>query len=229
MRTMAPFELILFDIDGTLVDTGGAGARSWEWAFEQLFTHPGVDIGKYSKSGMTDPVIGRHVFEEVMRRDPEDGELKDLMSSYMAVVPDFVAASEGYTVLKGVPELLERLTGEGIMLGITSGGLEPVAHAKLGRGQLNRFFALGGYGSDSEDRIELTRTAIARGEQRLGRSLERDRIAVVGDTPLDVDAAEGVGVVSVAVASGRYTVEQLRQSGADHVLASLAEPFPEAC
>jgi phosphoglycolate phosphatase-like HAD superfamily hydrolase len=224
---MASFELVLFDIDGTLVDTGGAGARSWEWAFERFFTYPGVDIGRYSKSGMTDPVIARHVFEEVMRRAPEDGELTLLMAGYMAVVPDFVAASEGYTVLKGVPEVLERLTGEGVLLGITSGGLEPVAHAKLGRGQLNRFFLLGGYGSDSEDRIELTRLAIERGERRLGRSIDLRRVAVVGDTPLDVEAAEGVGAVSVAVASGRYTVEQLRAAGADHVLSSLREPFPE--
>jgi phosphoglycolate phosphatase len=224
---MAPFELVLFDIDGTLVDTGGAGARGWEWAFERFFTYPGVDIGKYSKSGMTDPVIARHVFQEVMQREPHDGELTQLMAGYMAVVPDFVAASDGYTVLDGVPELLERLTREGVLLGITSGGLEPVAHAKLGRGQLNRFFLLGGYGSDSEDRIELTRVAIERGERRLGRRVQPEKIAVVGDTPLDVEAAEGVGVVSVAVTSGRYTVEQLREAGADHVLASLAEPFPQ--
>lgn len=225
---MAPFELVLFDIDGTLVDTGGAGARSWEWAFERFFTHPGVDIGKYSKSGMTDPVIGRHVFEEVMRREPEDGELTQLMAGYMSVLPDFVAASDGYTVLEGVPETLEHLTREGVLLGITSGGLEPAAHAKLGRGQLNRFFLLGGYGSDSEDRIQLTRTAIERGERQLGHGLDAEKVAVVGDTPLDVEAAEGVGVVSVAVASGRYTVEQLREAGADHVLASLRDPFPEA-
>lgn len=225
---MPPFELVLFDIDGTLVDTGGAGARGWEWAFERFFTSPGVDISKYSRSGMTDPVIARHVFQEVMQREPRDGELAQLMSGYMAVVPDFVAASEGYTVLDGVPELLERLTREGILLGITSGGLEPAAHAKLGRGQLNRFFLLGGYGSDSEDRIELTRIAIERGERRLGRRIEPDRIAVVGDTPLDVDAAEGVGVVSVAVASGRYTVGQLREAGADYVLSSLRDPFPAA-
>ncbi|MGN6373252.1 MAG: HAD family hydrolase [Solirubrobacteraceae bacterium] len=225
---MAPFELVLFDIDGTLVDTGGAGARAWEWAFERFFTNPGVDIGKYSKSGMTDPVIARHVFGEVMQHDPQDGELAQLMSGYMAVVPDFVAASEGYTVLDGVPELLTRLTREGILLGITSGGLEPAAHAKLGRGQLNRFFLLGGYGSDSEDRVELTRIAIERGERRLRRSIDPDKIAVVGDTPLDVEAAEGVGVVSVAVASGRYTVEQLREAGADHVLSTLRDPFPAA-
>lgn len=225
---MACFELVLFDIDGTLVDTGGAGARGWEWAFERFFTNPGVDIGKYSKSGMTDPVIARHVFTEVMRREPHDGELSQLMSGYMSVVPDFVAASEGYTVLDGVPELLERLTREGVLLGITSGGLEPAAHAKLGRGRLNQFFLLGGYGSDSEDRIELTRIAIERGEQRLGHPVDPRKVAVVGDTPLDVEAAEGVGVVSVAVASGRYTVEQLREAGADHVLSSLRDPFPAA-
>jgi phosphoglycolate phosphatase len=225
---MTRFELVLFDIDGTLVNTGGAGARSWEWAFERLFTHPGVDIGKYSRSGMTDPTIARHVFKEVMKREPQDGELTRLMASYLSVLPDFVASSQGYTVLDGVPELLQSLTDEGILLGITSGGLEAAAHAKLGRGRLNHYFLVGGYGSDSEDRTELTHTAIEQGERLLNRRLDLGKVAVVGDTPLDIDAAEGVGAVSVGVASGRYTVEQLRAAGADHVLASLREPFPEA-
>jgi phosphoglycolate phosphatase len=218
--------LVLFDIDGTLVDTGGAGARSWAWAFERLFDKPEVDIGRYSKSGMTDPQIARHAFEEVMGRKPASGELTRLMASYLSVLPDFVASSQAYRVLAGAQALLERLTEEETLVGLTTGGLEAAAHAKLGRGRLNHYFLVGGYGSDSEDRTQLTRLAIERGERLLAESLDRGSVAVVGDTPLDVDAAEGVDAVSVAVASGRYSVEQLRATSADHVLASLEDPFP---
>ncbi len=222
---MPDLSLILFDIDGTLIETGGAGARSWSWAFEHVFGVPG-DIGKYSNAGMTDPVVARQTFTQVMGREPQGGELSRLMSAYLSVLPDYVSSSEGYRVLEGVPQLLARLSEAGIMLGITSGALEAGAHAKLGRAKLNHYFLVGGYGSDSEDRVELTRCAIRRGERLLGRSLADDEVAVVGDTPLDISAAQGAGVVSVGVATGRYGVQELRAARADHVLASLADPFP---
>lgn len=219
--------LVLFDIDGTLLDTGGAGARSWAWAFERLFEKPDVDIGRYSKSGMTDPQIARHVFEEVMGHKPTASELTRLMASYLSVLPDFVAASEHYRVLAGAQALLERLTEQGVLVGLTTGGLEAAAHAKLGRGRLNHYFLVGGYGSDSENRARLTLMAIERGERLLDEPLDRSGVMVVGDTPLDVDAAEKVGAVSIAVASGRYSVEELRAAEADHVLGSLEDPFPD--
>lgn len=217
--------LILFDIDGTLIDTGGAGARSWTWAFERQFGRQ-VDIAEHSTAGMTDPAIARATFREVMDREPTAEELTRLMASYQAVLPDYVASSSDYRVLDGVEELLERLTTAGVLLGLTTGGLEAAAHAKLGRGRLNHFFLLGGYGSDSEDRTALTRAAVDRGRRMLDGRLDLAEVFVVGDTPLDIAAAEGVGVVSVAVASGRYGVEELRAANAGHVLASLAEPFP---
>ncbi|HXC23070.1 MAG TPA: HAD hydrolase-like protein, partial [Solirubrobacteraceae bacterium] len=130
---MIQAKLILFDIDGTLIDTGGAGARSWAWAFERLFDRQ-VDIAEHSTAGMTDPAIGRATFRQVMEREPTRAELARLMASYQAVLPDFVASSESYRVLDGVPNLLESLTREGIALGLTTGGLEAAAHAKLGRG-----------------------------------------------------------------------------------------------
>ena len=220
----AKTKLVLFDIDGTLIDTGGAGARSWTWAFEREFGQS-VDIAEHSTAGMTDPAIGRVTFTEAMGREPSAAELARLMASYQAVLPDFVASSPDYRVLGGVEALLKRLTGEGILLGLTTGGLEAAAHAKLGRGQLNHYFYIGGYGSDSEDRVELTRAAVTRGAQML-QGLDLSDVYVVGDTPLDIAAAEGVGAVSVGVASGRYDVHELGAAGADHVLASLAHPFP---
>src|ERR1700691_1268750 len=159
---MSQAKLILFDIDGTLIDTGGAGARSWAWAFERQFDTK-VDIAEHSTAGMTDPAIGRATFKEVMEREPTSVELTRLMASYQAVLPDFVASSEDYRVLDGVQSLLEELTDAGIALGLTTVGLEAVAHAKLGRGQLNHFFLVGGYGSDSEDRRARPRGAAARG------------------------------------------------------------------
>jgi phosphoglycolate phosphatase-like HAD superfamily hydrolase len=217
--------LILFDIDGTLIDTGGAGARSWRWAFERQFQRE-VDIAEYTTAGMTDPAIARVTFREVMEREPTAEELNRLMAGYQAVLPDYVASSPGYRVLDGVEELLERLTSAGVLLGLTTGGLEAAAHAKLGRGRLNHFFLLGGYGSDSEDRTALTRAAVDRGRRMLDGRLDLTEVFVVGDTPLDIAAAEGVGAVSVGVASGRYGVDELRAANADHVLASLADPFP---
>jgi phosphoglycolate phosphatase len=227
MSSMPASKLILFDIDSTLIDTGGAGARSWAWAFEQLFDRQ-IDVAEHSTAGMTDPAIGRATFEQVMEREPSGMELARLMASYQAVLPDFVASSESYRVLDGVPELLERLTDADVLLGLTTGGLEAAAHAKLGRGRLNHFFLVGGYGSDSEDRVALTRAAVERGQRLLGRQLDLRDVFVVGDTPLDIAAAQGVGAVSVGVASGRYDVEGLRAANPDHVLASLADPFPGA-
>ena len=93
--------LVLFDIDGTLIDTGGAGARSWTWAFERQFGQ-NVDIAEHSTAGMTDPAIGRVTFSEAMGREPSAEELARLMASYQAVLPDFVASSPDYEVLEGV-------------------------------------------------------------------------------------------------------------------------------
>jgi phosphoglycolate phosphatase len=222
---MGRTKLILFDIDGTLVDTGGAGARSWSWAFERVFERK-VDIAEHSTAGMTDPAIARATFTEVMKREPTADELTSLMASYQAVLPDYVAGSSDYRVLAGVEELLGRLTHAGVLLGLTTGGLEAAAHAKLGRGRLNHFFLFGGYGSDSEDRTALTRAAVDRGRRILDGPLDLAEVFVVGDTPLDIAAAEGVGAVSVGVASGHYGVDELSAAGANHVLASLADPFP---
>jgi phosphoglycolate phosphatase len=225
MGAVARAKLVLFDIDGTLIDTGGAGARSWAWAFERVFGRK-VDIAEHSTAGMTDPAIGRVTFAEVMGREATAEELTRLMASYQAVLPDYVASSESYRVLDGVHGLLARLTEAGVALGLTTGGLEAVAHVKLGRARLNHFFLVGGYGSDSEDRVALTRAAIERGERLLGHAIESERVFVVGDTPLDVAAAKGAGAVSVGVASGSYDVQELRAADPDYVLASLADPFP---
>jgi phosphoglycolate phosphatase len=216
---------VLFDIDGTLISSGGATTRSWKGAFAELY---GVeaDIGKFTTGGMTDPNVGRATFVGVLGREPTDDEMAKLMAAYVERVPHEVETSPGYKVLDGVVECLEALRDEGVLLGLTSGGLEVVAHAKLARADLNRFFTFGGYGSDSADRAELTRRGIERASEILKHELSAAEVDVVGDTPLDITAAHAASATAVGVASGAYSADQLREAGADHVLGSLAEPFP---
>jgi phosphoglycolate phosphatase len=210
---------VLFDIDGTLITTGGAGTVAWRLAFDELYGIP-ADIGKFTDAGMTDPEVGRLTFENVIGREPTPRELDEVMAKRLAYLPRAVADSKTYEVLPGVEALLPRLVHDGYRLGLTTGGSEEAARIKLERAGLNKYFSFGGYGSDSPDRTELTKRAIERA------GTEPDRCLVVGDTPLDIVAARAAGAVAVGVASGHYTTEELRAAGADHVVASLEEELP---
>jgi phosphoglycolate phosphatase len=216
---------ILFDIDGTLITTGGAGATSWRWAFDELYGVP-ADIGAFTDAGMTDPEVGRLTFLNVVGHEPSERELAAVMAKRLAYLPRAVAESKGYRVLDGVEELLPRLAKEGYLLGLTTGGVEAAAHIKLARANLNHFFPFGGYGSDSTDRTELTKKAIERARTILGRPLDPHLVLVVGDTPLDIAAAHGAGAVAVGVASGHFGQEELKAAEADYVLGSLREELP---
>lgn len=216
---------ILFDIDSTLITTGGAGATSWRWAFDELYG-VSADIGALTDPGMTDPEVGRLTFLNVVGHEPSDEELAAVMAKRLAYLPRAVAESDGYRVLEGVEELLPRLTEKGYLLGLTTGGVEAAAHIKLARADLNRYFPFGGYGSDSTDRTELTKKAIERAATILGHTLDPRLVLVVGDTPLDIAAAHGAGAVAVGVASGHFGKGELQAAGADYVLGSLREELP---
>jgi phosphoglycolate phosphatase-like HAD superfamily hydrolase len=216
---------ILFDVDGCLISTGGAGTRSWRRAFEALYGIP-ADIGEFTEAGMTDPEVGRLTFARVIGREPADRDMARLLAAYLERLEDEVQRSSGYRVMPGVEALLPRLVDAGILLGIVSGALEGAAHTKLARGGLNRFFCFGGYGSDSRDRGTLTRVAIERAGHIHEHALDPGHVLVVGDTPRDIEAAHAAGAVAVGVATGRYSVERLRSAGADHALQTLESPLP---
>ena len=226
-RTLAnpPPVAVLFDIDGTLISTGGAGAKSWKWAFDKVVGIP-ADIGQYTDAGWTDPEVARGTFKQVMGREPTRQEMAALIAAYLAIIPDNVQASEDYRVLDGVYELLPELAEKGVLLGLTTGGTEGAAHAKLGRAQLNKYFAFGGYGSDSADRVELTKKAIERGGCLVGEPLDAADVLVVGDTPRDIRAALGAGAVPVGVASHKHSESDLREAGAEYVIGTLRDGLP---
>ena len=215
----------LFDIDGTLINTGGAGARSWLHAFDKLYGVP-ADIGSSSEAGETDPSVARKTFEAALGRPPTEAELGRLFAAYLLRLSEEVASSEGYRVLDGVEGLLTMLADAGTTLGIVSGAMEGAARVKLSRANLNRFFVFGGYGSDSDDRAALTDSALRKASMLHGHDVDLSQVYVVGDTPRDVDAAKAVGAVAVAVASGKFSIDELTGIGADHVLPSLTAQFP---
>lgn len=216
---------LLFDIDGTLIVSGGAGARSWKLAFDELYGIP-ADIGEFTDTGMTDPDVGRQTFEAVLGREPSDEEFAKLLERRQHYLHRTAAESEGYRVLPGVEELLPRLLEDGYLLGLVTGNLEAAAHIKLHRADLNRFFSFGGYGSDSSDRAEVTRIAFRRAALTYGAPLQPAQAIVVGDTPHDVEGAHAAGLECVGVASHHYDVDQLRAGGADYVIESLTEGLP---
>ena len=216
---------VLFDIDGTLLDTGGAGAESWRLAFDELYGRP-ADIGEFTDAGMTDPEVGRKTFEAVLNRKPERKEFTKLLERRLYYLQTTVAVAKHYRVLPGVDDLLPKLIDDGYLLGLVTGNLEAAAHIKLHRAQLNRFFSFGGYGSDSTDRSELTRIALKRAAVVYGEPVAPGQALTVGDTPRDIEAAHAAGIACVAVASHNFSVDQLRVAHADYVIASLAEGLP---
>jgi len=216
--------VVLFDIDGTLIDSGGSGTRSWRAAFEKLYGVP-ADIGEFSSAGQTDPQVARETFRGVLDRDPEQDELSNLYAQYLLFLADDIWTSANYRVLAGVEPTLVRLGEAGATIGLVSGALEGAARTKLMPANLNRYFVFGAYGTDSPDRGELTSRAIDKAT-RLHPQLTPAGVFVVGDTPLDIAAARAAGAVSVGVASGAYSTDQLSDAGADHVMGSLEDAFP---
>jgi phosphoglycolate phosphatase len=217
--------IILFDIDGTLVSTGGAGAVAWKQAFEELHGIP-ADIGQFTDAGMTDPDVGAKTFEAVMKRKATPRELAQLIQRRLEHLPEAVAQSEGYRVLPGVPERLRQLSHDGHLLGLITGNGDGAAFVKLARGDLVRWFSFGAYATAGVERAGIVRRAVERGEATLGSNVPNSDIFVVGDTPLDIEAAHAVDCTAIAVATGHYDVEALREAGADHVLETLEEELP---
>jgi len=222
---MSSTRAVLFDIDGTLLVTGGAGGAAWRRAFEELHRID-VDIADHTDAGMTDPEIAAIVFREVIGREGAPDERARAIASYLKHLPETVAESDGYRTMPGVEELLDRLIDGGKLLGLVTGNIEAAAHVKLARAGFNRFFSFGGYGSDSADRTEVTKAALQRGELVSGGTLADGACIAVGDTPRDIKAGHGAGIKVVGVATGSYSVEQLRDAGADYALETVEKNFP---
>ena len=216
-------KLVLFDIDGTLVLTGGAGGRAMARAFTDLF---GLEHGvpSISMAGRTDAWIVAQIAAQ--HGVPYDREmLSRFHDAYIGYLVDEIhnpGPQKG--VLPGVRPVLEALIGhEDAHLGLLTGNFERGARIKLEYFDLWRYFASGAFGDSAHDRNSLLAEALARVKASGGPAVEPSDVVVVGDTPLDVAVAVAAGARSLAVATGSYDVAALRASGADVVLENLSD------
>ncbi|MBM4342686.1 MAG: haloacid dehalogenase-like hydrolase [Deltaproteobacteria bacterium] len=214
--------IVLFDVDGTLVQTGGAGRRAMEHGFAQVTGRPDACTG-FSLAGMTDRAIARAGLRAVGTADTE-AAIDAVLAAYLGALDRELAGADGYRVLDGVVELLAALAGRpDLAVGLGTGNLRDGARLKLARGNLWRCFGFGGFGCDAEDRVALVRAGAERGAQALGAPLDHCAVWVVGDTARDVNAAHGNGFFCLAVASGGADLAALRQCGPRAAVATLAD------
>jgi len=214
--------ILLFDIDGTLVRTGGAGKTAMEAALRATFGVTAVrDTVSYS--GRTDRAIARDLLA-AHDIDPNPLNQDRLRDAYLAQLPASLQ-SHGGTVCPGVNELLAELcTRPGVVLGLLTGNVRVGANRKLAHFGLWDFFACGGFGDDHYDRDDVARAAVAEVRAHLGRDFDTSDVWVIGDTPLDVQCARAVGAKAVAVATGWHALEELHGHAPDHALADLSNP-----
>ena len=217
-------KLLLFDIDQTLVNTGGAGLRALDRACQKLYGLQNAMDG-VRPHGKTDPAIVREILlVKLGSNSPQNGEITTVLEAYVSFLREEVHTSPTYRVLPGiVPLLSEMAKRPDIVLGLATGNVELGARIKLERAELNSFFAFGGFGSDSEDRTELVRKAAEKADRKIGRTIPPSDVFVIGDTPLDVDAGNRAGFKTVGVATGTYTVDQLVAAGASFAVDDLAQ------
>jgi len=215
--------LVLFDIDGTLLNSGGLGRASMQRALRMVFRSPGNPSYRYH--GKTDKQIVRDVMRLEGHSDEHiDSRMEKLIDLYLEGLRTG-AKSGKFNVrpLEGVPELLDALEArEDVLLGLLTGNVEPGARTKLTAAGINPDrFRVNAFGSDHEHRPELPAIAQRRASETLGLDIAGDRLIVIGDTPADIECGRALGAKAIGVASGHYTVEQLEAHNAYAVFPSL--------
>jgi len=217
-------KLVLFDIDGTLVLTGGAGVRAMTRACDEIVGSSNALHG-VAVAGRTDWIILSDALER-MGRDLDAQLFAALRDRYVTYLRDEIQVpGHGVkAVMPGIQALLDDLQArDGVYLGLLTGNFEAGARIKLEYFDLWRYFQCGAFGDDAADRNALVPFAVSRAREGGVPDLAPHDILVVGDTPHDIACARAVGATPVAVATGMFTTEQLRDSGADIVFRDLSD------
>jgi len=202
--------LLLFDVDGTLIMTRGAGRRAVKAALEQVYGSGG-SIDSYNLGGKTDQRIVFDVMESCgLSRDAVRERLDEFFEAYARGLAEEIGDGQNVTLLPGVEALVRQMAAtEDVMLGLVTGNIEEGARIKLAPTGLWPYFPIGAYGSDDIDRRRLPSLAARRAHALVGHPFRPDEVLVIGDTPLDIDCARAFGAVAVAVATGFHKRDEL--------------------
>jgi phosphoglycolate phosphatase-like HAD superfamily hydrolase len=218
--------LVLFDIDGTLLLTAGAGRRAITQALVEMVGDADV-FRRVRFDGKTDPQIVTELLEAAGDPAPRHpARIKALCDRYTELLErELLLVTTRITVMPGVFPLLDRLEGKSTaLLGLLTGNLARGAELKLSAAGLDPArFHVGAFGSDSANRPDLPPLAAARAEPLLGRVPSGADVVIIGDTPADVACGAGIGARAVAVATGSYTVDQLAACAPHAVFADLSD------
>ncbi len=218
-------KLVLFDIDGTLLWTDGAGRRSMEGALHEVFGTPGDAAYRYD--GKTDRQIARDQMRGAGFDDAHiDSRMDDVLNAYIArLTGELARDKDAARMCTGVAPLLDALEAhDAATLGLLTGNIADGAKHKLTAVgiDVNRF-RINAFGSDHELRPELPGIAQKRAREVLGLNLTGDAIVIIGDTPADIHCGKSLGVRAIGVATGRYSVEELQSHNAAAVFADFSD------
>jgi phosphoglycolate phosphatase-like HAD superfamily hydrolase len=214
--------LVLFDVDGTLIHTDGAGVTAFARALATEFGKPdGTELIKFG--GRTDISLVRELFS-LRQIEPSPKNFERFFAAYLVWLEKLMLESTGGPCA-GVPEFYSALAArpDPPLIGLLTGNLRRGAQIKLQRFQLWDKFPFGAFADDHEERDRIAAIAHQRGSERLGRPLRGEEVLVIGDTPLDIRCARAIGARMLAVATGTFSVQQLRGHHPDWVVEDLSK------
>ncbi len=218
-------KVVLFDIDGTILRSGGVGRIAMERALHHVFGTTGT--AEYHYDGKTDRQIVREQMQlEGLSNEEIDAQMDPLLTTYLGGLEAELSSGDNEVyVFPGVRDLLDRLElEENVMLGLLTGNIADGARAKLSAAGIDiSRFKVSAFGSDHEERPQLPAVAQRRASDLLGTDVAGNRIVVIGDTPADIRCGESIGARAIGVATGRYSVAELEEHGAYAVFENLAD------
>ncbi len=215
--------MLLFDIDGTLLYTGGAGKEAFNRAFTHLFGVP-KSWGQIRADGKTDPVLIQEVAQNAVQRSLTPEEAESIRKLYVQYFKEELPNSDRFRVMPGAFSLLSRLASDPrFLLGLATGNYEETSYLKLKRAGLDSFFKFGGFGCDSDKRHEIVKAAIQRGERLIKQSIPLASVCVIGDTIHDVLSGKMNGTKTMGVLTGKTSQQEFHDAGTDKIVSDFSD------
>ena len=214
-------KVLLWDIDGTLLNTDRAGVHAWMEAAEEIHGGP-LDASKLSMAGMTDPLIAEITINDLMERPDEQHIVPELLARYLQLLPEWLPRRGNGFIHRNVREILDHLApAPGFEHALLTGNIEDGGRQKLAHYGIHDYFVWGAFADGLPQRRDIARRARAEAESRHGADVE---LYVIGDTPRDIDCGRAVGARTIAVATGGASYNALQEHDAWWLVDHLPEP-----